>query len=287
MRRAILTIAVKALLLCACTIALPMERVDEAELKILLRKVAENEKKNRVLEMSYIYEVTRNKLTLGKDSEVKETESHTFEVIPLEEGDYRRLIRRNGQPLSEAEERKEQEKLDKSIRKRMNLSSDDQAKLERKRAERRRKEERFWHEVLKAFDFEMAGRETQLGRAVLVFDAVPRPQYAPSDGDLKILKKIKGRIWVDEVDLQISRADIEFVEDIKLGAGFLARVNKGGSLKVWQKKVNDEVWFPYHSEIVVNGRIVLFKGFNLKFVSDFSNYRKFETQVDFAPAGSD
>jgi hypothetical protein len=272
------------LLLGVCLSCAIVEANDNARFQALLLAVAENVKKNRLLEMSYVYEVTRNKLTLGEDSAVKDSESMTFEVTPLEDGDYRRLIKRNGQPLSEAEARKEQQKLEASIQKQVNLSESQRARLAKKRAERRRKEEQLWNEVPKAFDFILAGRETQHGRAALMVDAVPRPEYSPSDGDLKILKKVKGRLWIDEEDSQVSRADIQFIEDIRFGLGFLATVNKGGSLKVWQKKVNSEGWFPYHSEVVVNGRIALFRGFNFKFVSDFSNYRRFETRVDFTPA---
>ena len=124
------------------------------------------------------------------------------------------------------------------------------------------------------------------GRKILIFIVTPRASYIPRDSDLKILKLIKGKIWVDEVEAQINRAEIEFIEDFKLGAGFLAKVNRGSTLKVWQRKVNDEAWFPYHSEVIANGRILLFKGFNLKFVSDFANYRKFETQVNIVPVAT-
>jgi hypothetical protein len=262
------------------------EAAAKTDFEILLRRVVENEKGNRLLEMSYVYEFTRNKMTLGKDSEVKQSESLTFEVTPLQDGDYRRLIKKNGQPLSEHEAKKEQRKLEESIRKHARLSESERAKLEKKRAELRQKEERLWDEVLKAFDFRLAWQEIQHGRMVMIFDAYPRAEYSPSDGDLEILKKIKGRVWIDELDSQISRAEVDFIEDIKFGAGFLVRVNKGGSFRVWKKKVNDEVWFPYRSEVLVNGKIALFKGFNLKFVSDFSNYRKFETHVNLSPAAA-
>ena len=88
---------------------------DSGQVKSLAQRVAENEKRNRLLEMSYIYELTRQKFSLGNNSEVLESESHTFEVTPLEDGDYRRLLKKDGRPLSEKEARKEQEKLDESI----------------------------------------------------------------------------------------------------------------------------------------------------------------------------
>ena len=89
---------------------------------------------------------------------------------------------------------------------------------------------------------------------------------------------------VDVADDQVSRADVEFIQDIRLVGGLLAKVNKGGTFTVLQKKVNDEVWFPSHSAVVVNGRLLVFKGFDLKILSDFRNYRKFETSVNFVPA---
>jgi hypothetical protein len=259
---------------------------DSLRFKSLVERLAENEKRNRLLEMSYVYEVTRQKITLGKNSEALESESHTFEVTPLEDGDYRRLIKKDGQPLSEKESRKEQKKLDESIQKRSRLSKSERENLEKKRAERRRKEEQFWDEGLKAFDVTLSGEENVEGRKALIFVVTPRASYVPTDSDLKILKIIQGKIWVDEAEAQIKRAEIEFIEDFTLGAGFVAKVNRGSTLKVWQRKVNDEAWFPYHSEVIANGRVLVFKGFNLKFVSDFANYRKFETQVNIVPVAT-
>jgi len=260
---------------------------DTLRFKSLVERVAANEKRNRILEMTYVYELTREQIYLGKNSEPLESESHTFEVTPLEDGDYRRLIKRNGQPLSEKEARKEQQKLDASIQERSRLSDSDRAKLARKGSERRRREERFWDEGLKAFDLTLSGEQKLENQELLVFALTPRSSYVPSDSELSILKKIKGKLWVDEGKAQIAYAEIEFIEDFKLGAGFLARINRGSTLKIWQRAVNDEAWFPYHSEVIANGRILVFKGFNLKFVSDFTNYRKFETHVNIVPVAGD
>src|SRR5258706_16018181 len=58
--------------------------------KSLVQRVAENEKRNRLLEMSYVYELTRQKISLGGNSEALESETHTFEVTPLEVGKNRK-----------------------------------------------------------------------------------------------------------------------------------------------------------------------------------------------------
>ncbi|MFN8009294.1 MAG: hypothetical protein U0V70_20160 [Terriglobia bacterium] len=227
-----------------------------------------------------MFEMTQQKLTLGKNSEISDQESRTFEITPLEDGYYRKLVKKDGKPLSPNESRDEENKLVESQKKNSNLSVSEQNKLEKKRLERRQKEERFWNEVVKAFDFEEQEGESLGGRATRVFQAIPRPQYVPDDRDFELLKKIKGKFWVDAIDEQVVRADIEFIDDIRLAGGLLAKVNKGGTFTVLQKKVYDEVWFPSHSEIAANGRLLLFKGFNLKILNDFGNYRKFEATVN-------
>ena len=252
-----------------------------------IHKIAENVKKNRILEMSYTFEVTHKKLTLGRDAEVQDSETRTYEITPLEDDYYRKLIKKDGKPLSEQESRNEENKLEESLKRQTHLSISERNKLEKKKMERRRKEEQFWNEVIKAFDFTEVRGETVEGRSTRVFEAVPRAQYVPDDSDFELLKKIKGKIWVDAADDQVSRADVEFIENIRFGGGFLAKVNKGGTFTVLQRKVNEEVWFPSHSEIIVNGRLLLFKGFNLKILSDFGNYRKFETSVNFVPASGE
>ena len=168
--------------------AIYLQADDSLRFKSLAQRVAENEKRNRLLEMSYVYEVTRQKISLGNNSEALESESHTFEVTPLEEGDYRRLIKKDGQPLSEKEARKEQEKLDQSVRKHSSLAKSERENLEKKRNERRRKEEQLWDEGLKAFDLALSGEEHLDGRKTLIFIVTPRAGYIPRDSDLKDLE---------------------------------------------------------------------------------------------------
>jgi hypothetical protein len=274
--------------LIACLVTPPLllscEPSDFPDLQLFLQKMIENQKKNRLIEMSYTYEMKRQTLVLDRDQPT-ETKMETFEVIPLEDGDYKRRVQKDGKPLSESERKKEQAKLEEEFRKRAGLSEAEKAKLEKKRKERQRKEEKFWTEVLQAFDFHQAGQEEQQGRITRVIDFLPRPNYEPPReySDFRLLKKVKGRIWVDEMDFQISRGNIEFIEDFKLGAGLLVKINRGATYSVLQKKVNDEVWLSSHDEIAAQGRLFLFQSFGLKIVNDYSGYRRFETRVNLRP----
>ena len=253
-------------------------------LRQFLTQVAEKQKQNRLREMAYLYELRRHRIILDGKGREKKRRSSTYEFIPLADGVYRKLIKKNGQPLSEKEARKQQKKAEARLSQQKNLSPLARAKLERKRSERRRKTARFWDEAAQAFHFQYRGEEVLTERTVAVVDLRPREEYKPSEKDFRVLAKLKGRIWIDKQDLQIVQAEMEFIEALKIAGGLVAKLHKGSTLWVQQQKVQDEVWFPRQFELKMSGRILLLKGFNIKLTGDFSNYRRFGTSVRLFPA---
>lgn len=251
----------------------------EATLRRFMAKVAENERKNRFREMGYFYRLQRDRIILDRRGREKKRTSSTYEVIPLEDGVYRKLILRNGRPLSEKEARKQERKAEARLRRQRNPSPKGRARLERKHAERRRKEALFWEDAVRAFHFRYRGEEVLNGRPVAVVDLLPQEKYRPAEKDLWILDKIKGRIWIDRQDLQLSQVEMEFVKPVKVAGGLVARLYKGSTLWVRQEKLRDEVWFPRRFEVTMHGRIFLLKGFNMRMTGEFSDYRRFGTSV--------
>jgi hypothetical protein len=249
----------------------------------LIHKVIENQKKNRRLQTSYIFEMNLQVYKLEKDGKQTIFRDRAFEIVPLESGDYHKLIRKDGKPLPEKELQKEQEKLAINATRQANLSTSQKAKLEKERQARLKKEDQAWNDVMKAFDITLDGQDHLEGRPVTILSFTPRSGYVPSGEETRLLKQIKGKAWIDDEDFQIVRLDAEMVEDLKFGGGFLAKIKKGGTLSFFQRKINQEVWFPFRSESYLNARILLVKGFNLKVVNEFANYRKYETSVKITP----
>lgn len=256
----------------------------EGDLRRLVAQVAENERKNRFREMGYFYRLQNHRIILDRKGREKKRTSSTYEVIPLDDGDYRKLIRRNGEPLSEKEALKQERKAEARLRRQRNLSPAGRAKLKRKHAERRRKETLFWEDALRAFHFHYRGEEVLNGRPVVVVDLLPHEKYRPAEKDLWILDKLKGRVWIDRQDLQLSQVELEFVKPVKIAGGLVARLYKGSTLWVRQEKVRDDVWFPRRFEMIMNGRIFLLKGLNMRMAGEFSDYRRFGTSVRMLPA---
>lgn len=273
-----------AVLLASPILLAAVDLNQEATLRRFVAQVAENERKNRFREMGYLYRLQRDRIILDRRGREKKRTSSTYEVIPLDDGVYRKLIRRNGQPLSEKEARKQERKAEARLRRQKSASPSRRARLERKNAERRRKEALFWEEAVRAFHFHYRGEEVLNGRPVAVVNLLPHEEYRPAEKDLWMLDKLQGRIWIDRQDLQLSQVEMEFIKPVKIAGGLVARLHKGSTLWVRQEKVRDDTWFPRRFEVTMNGRIFLLKGFNMRMAGEFSDYRRFGTSVRMLPA---
>ena len=140
-------------------------------------------------------------------------------------------------------------------------------------------------EVLDRFDFRTVAREDREGRSTVVLDFSPRPGKRDIDGDGS-LRQMRGRIWVDEIDHQLVEAEVHNQGKIKIGWGLLASVGEL-KMRIRFRKVNGEAWLPIQEEVVLGGRALLFlKGFRMRITRTFGNYRRFDVDVEEAPAAS-
>jgi hypothetical protein len=219
----------------------------------------------------YTYDSFNVKEDLDGDDAVKERHTRVYEVFHVLGRPVRRLVSEDGRRLegkerAEADKRVE-EQLEK-IRKSAPTGEEDAVKLS---------------EVLDRYDFRSVARDTVDGRPTLVLEFTPRPGKRDIDGDGQ-LRKLAGRIWVDETDHQLARAEIHNLGSLKLGWGLLASVGEL-RLRIDFQKVNGEAWLPMQEETLVSGRALLFlKGFRIRITRSFGNYRRFAVEVEEQPA---
>lgn len=242
-----------------------------------LNKVVENQKRNRLTEMTYSYNLIRQETKFDTKGTIKNRKSLTYEVIPLADRMYRKLVKKNGIPLSESEARDQEQKLSVQLEKQKNLSSEALAKLEFKRMDRQRREIQFWDETLSAFHFLYMGEDIQDRRRVFVIKLWPKKGYELTNKKFIILKKLQGKVWIDPTVSQIVRVKVDFIEDFKIGAGLLVKVSKGSSLVFEQEQIESKIWVPTHFEFDFKGRFFFFKRFKMKvngYFTDYANYRE-------------
>jgi hypothetical protein len=207
---------------------------------------------------------------------VQSKEVKTYDVTLLEGSPYERLVERDDHPLSPAEEKKEQEKLAKSIAERMKETP---AERERRIADfekRRKREQDAMREVGDAFDFKIAGQDRVDGRDVWILDATPRREYHPRSRDAKVLPHVRGRLWIDQQTYHWVKLDAEVIDPVTWGL-FLVRLDKGAHVQIDETRVNDEVWLPRWISITASARLGIFKHLRVQQETTYKNFRKFRT----------
>jgi len=260
------------------------DTLTEAQIRDLIRNSADKDVENNKRKQDYTYIRRDEERKLDNKGKVKSTESKTYEIMILAGEHAEKLIAMDDKPLSEKDAKKEDEKIQKLVSKGEKESENDRKKRLAKAEKEREEERQFVREVADAYQFHLRGMEDVNGRPSYVIDANPLPGYKPRLKDAKILPKVRMRLWIDKVEQQWVKIDIECIDTFSIGL-FLARVNKGSTIHVEQTRVNDEVWLPRYLNLKVDARIALLKNFDAEYDVTFRDYQKFRTDAVIRPLG--
>jgi len=159
-------------------------------------------------------------------------------------------------------------------------SDAEKAKIQGEAEKNRKERALFWDEFVKAFRFQIIEHRILNERPTIMVSFNPDPQYRPSSiVDTKYLPKLRGQIWIDDIDKEIAHFGAEFTENVSAGFGVLGKVSAGTSYFMDLSKQIDDRWLPVKAETVLNMRALLVMKTNQKYTYEYSNYRKFSTDV--------
>ncbi len=179
--------------------------------------------------------------------------SSTKEMIETRDGAVARLVEINGRPLSQAEEQKEQERLESLLvdpsRQRHRKQSEDQDTVRAIKVLRA---------LPNAFFFKYVGDGVGPSGKLEKFSFWPNPDFNPPDLETQVLTSMSGEIWVDAAQEHIVRLEGRLQRDVDFGWGVLGRLDKGGSILLEQAEVCGDRWRIVHLKMAMSGR-VLFK----------------------------
>lgn len=255
----------------------------------LLSEVAANEDKVDEILENYTYTETQTSREVTGDGTVREKEVEKRQVTFYKGFQIRRLVARDGKPLSASDDKSEQEKAARAIERIENKIADrDRRAAENKIVEHSAKEqigtsgERISiGELLRASNFKNPRREQFRGRAVIVFDFEPNPNFDFSSAKslLKFFGKTAGAIWIDEQDKQVARVEAVLVDNFNVAGGFLAKLKKGAAFTLEQNRVNNEIWLPSVADISLSIKVLLVKALNINQLIRYDDYRRFQSEV--------
>jgi hypothetical protein len=268
-----------ALVVASASLATGLAAEDARE---IVRKSVDLDQANWLRMKDYTWVARSMERHFDSDGKAKSTERSAWETVMLDGEPYRRMLERDGQPLSPAEQKKEQDKLDKSVAR---LAHETPEEKQRRLADyqaRRRKEREFLRQIPDAFDFRIEGDAQMDGHNAWVIAGTPKAGYRARDRDAKALLKIHGKMWVDKSTYQWVRLEAETTETIAFGL-FLARLNPGATLVFEQIHVADDLWLPKRIYMKGAGRIGLIKKIAMEQEITWSGYRKFQVDSKIVP----
>jgi len=266
-------ISVLLTLLIPVTSALAADPVDPREIvrgSIAAQLVNSRRAKN------YTFLQRTEERELDENGKLKSKWSKTWDITMLEGSAYRRLVERDDHPLPPNDEKKEQEKLRRSIEDRRHETQAQREKRVSEYDNRPGRNRAMLNEIPDAFDFRLRGEDVVDSRPVYVVEATPRAGYHPKSSEARILlTKLKATAWIDKADLSWVRIDAEVIDDITWGL-CLFRLSRGARLEIKQTRVNNEVWLPRYLRVSGSARIAFVKK-RMEQDLTFKDFRKFQS----------
>jgi hypothetical protein len=125
-------------------------------------------------------------------------------------------------------------------------------------------------QVLARYDFQAVEREEVDGRPTLVFTFAPVPGKRDLEADF-VLRRLTGRIWVDEEEQELVRAELRNTESIKVAFGLGASVSSLDMTLAF-RKIEDGVWLPSRIVFGASGRKFLVVGFHVRTSALYGRY---------------
>jgi hypothetical protein len=244
------------------------------DIKQLFSTVQENQKQIESLVDQYSCAENEEIRVLDKNGRVKKSIVKEYEDFYLGGQLVRRVVKKDGRPLSPAAQKKEDDRIEKRIREYEKNHSE-----EGEDAARKKKEQIDISTFLRISNFSHPRWGEYRQHDMIVFDFVPNPDYKPRNKTEDLLHKLAGTIWVDDQARDVARLEAHLSDTFKLAGGLLASIHKGGSLVMEQAKTNDEVWLPSYVEAHFSARLLLVASALGDYTSKFSDYKKFRVET--------
>jgi hypothetical protein len=193
----------------------------------------------------------------------------TKEIAETRDGDVARLVALNDQPLSPADELREEARLDA-------LLSDPGLQRHRKQSEDNdtARAMKVLRVLPTAFLYQFTGTGKVATGTVEKFTFKPNPQFAPPDMETGILTAMVGEIWVDPVQERVVHLEGHLQQDKEIALGIV---------QMDQADVGGHQWRIVRIRLKIDMRI-LFKGKSSDSVQEFTQFQPLPANLSYRQA---
>jgi len=181
----------------------------------------------------------------------------TYRVVMIDGSPYNQLIAADGRQLSPQQAKNEERKLKREIQHRHHQTTGERQRRIAAYQRERRQDHALMSEMVKAFDFTLRGEEAVAGHRCFVLSATPKPRYQPISRDTKVLKGMRGEMWIDAEQYQWMKVRAEVFRPVAFGL-FIADVQPGTEFTLEQKPVENNIWLPSHFSTQIKATVLFF-----------------------------
>src|SRR5688572_8371904 len=242
-----------------------------------LREVREALTKSQQLWHRYAYKERRTELHLNPFGRMGMGGTRVTEVRPSADPrlTYRRIIERNGAPVSSFElDRQDAEyraRVAQVRREAAGADADDEKRRQQDELLARRRAQMIVDEVVNTLRFDMVRREARDGRPAIVIAFAARPDAKPSTREGRLARAFAGHLWVDEATRELMYLEGAAGDDVSFG-GFVAKVYEGTKAVIVRQEIDPGVWMP--TRLTLTGDVrALFRRTKIDHVVEWFDYR--------------
>jgi hypothetical protein len=171
-------------------------------------------------------------------------------VVQTDHGSVKRVISKNGRPLSDAEARVEDQRIqslihdpDKLARRRKDSAQDDKNATE------------LLNMLPEAFTWKVQSEDAE--KITLHFE--PNAGFNPPDMQSRVMGEMMGELVVDKEQNRIETIRGRLMQDVTIGWGLLGRLREGGTFRVERRQIGPKLWQIVETHVHIEGKALFFK----------------------------
>lgn len=182
-----------------------------------------------------------------------------------------RLLLVNGKPLSRADAKKEDQRLQRLL--------NDPEQLAEKQKDQHDEDQRI-RKMLRAmpdaFLYQYDGARPTAEGELVTLTFKPDPDFDPPSKETQVFRGMEGKMEIALPEHRLAEIDATLVKDVNFGWGFLGHLDKGGRFFVGQTRILNNYWVTNRMVLNFTGKVLMFKTLKIQLNQTTSDYQPIE-----------
>ena len=171
-------------------------------------------------------------------------------VVETDAGSVKRLMERNGAPLTPAEAEAEEQRIQDFVH--------DPAKIAKQRKDGASDDESA-RQLLEMLPEAFIWKVAKASESEQTLSFTPKPDFRPTNLQARVLSAMGGEVVVDRRQHRMKTLSGRLTYDVTIGYGLLGRMKQGGTFRVERREVKPGLWQIVETHVHIDGKALMFK----------------------------